>query len=335
MSGSTRLARFAVASLGSSAGGLVVLTALSWAVYRVLGIGFLNSYNLFTLSQLASETAIIGFSQLVVVVLGRLNLAVGAIGVCVAMATGWMIGVAGMPVLVGLALGVVLGAGLGALLGLIELATGLSSFIVTLAMSSIYVGIVLIASGGAAISTIPPSLAAWSDETLFGPALSILVIPALATTALLWALFHRSTWGWKMLAVGANQRAAMLSGVGVTGVVVGSFALSGALAGIAALIETSRVAAALPSLGTGWLLSSLVVPILGGTALSGGSVSILGALVAALFLESINSGLVSLDVPAYWQQFAQSAVLLAAVIADQVRRRRPRTLMLPTGHAVL
>ena len=183
----------------------------------------------------------------------------------------------------------------------------------------------LIASGGAAISTIPPSLAAWSDETLFGPALSVVVVPALVITALLLVLFHRSTWGWKMLAVGANQRTAMLSGVGVTGVVGGGFALSGALAGVAALIETTRVAAALPSLGTGWSLSSLVVPILGGTALSGGAVSILGALVAALFLESINSGLVSLDVPAYWQQFAQSAVLLAAVIADQIRRRRPRT----------
>ena len=79
MSDLSVLARLVARGLGSSAGGLLLLTAVSWAVYQVLGTGFLNSYNLFTLSQLAAETAIIGFSQLVVVVLGRLNLAVGAI----------------------------------------------------------------------------------------------------------------------------------------------------------------------------------------------------------------------------------------------------------------
>lgn len=322
--------RLAVGSR-SNAGSLLALTALSWLIYRTFGEGFLNSYNLFTLSQLAAETAIIGFSQLVVVVIGRLNLAVGAIGVAVAMSTGWMVGIVGVSPVLGLLLGLVLGSLLGALLGLLELATGLSSFIVTLAMSSIYVGIVLIASGGAAISSITPSITGFSDDTLFIPAVSMLVVPALLITALLSGLYHRSTWGWEMLAVGANQRAAELSGVGVPRIVVGSFALSGTLSAVAALIEMSRVASSLPSLGISWLLPSLVVPILGGTVLSGGSVSIAGALVAALFVESINSGLVSLDVPAYWQQFAQSIVLLIAVVAGQ--RHRARAGSDPTTHA--
>jgi ribose transport system permease protein len=317
----------------STAGGLLVLTAVSWLIYQTLGDGFLSSFNLFTLSQLAAETAIIGFSQLVVVVVGRLNLAVGAIGVVVVMSTGWMVGVASIPPLPGLLLGLVLGGALGALLGVLELITGLSSFIVTLAMSSIYIGVVLIASGGAAISSIPPVITNFSNDILLSPALSQLVVPALVITALLWVLYHRSTWGWKMLALGANQRAAELSGVRVSSLIVGSFALSGVLAAVAALIEMSRVASSLPSLGVGWLLSSLVVPILGGTALVGGSVSIGGALVAALFIESINSGLVSLNVPAYWQQFAQSIVLLIAVIADQTRRTHHGRPTLPEPNA--
>jgi len=321
--GSSRLRDTLAGALRSNTGGLVVLTAASWLVYRSLGEGFLSSYNLFTLSQLAAQTAIIGFSQLVILALGRLNLAVGAIGVCVAMATGWMVGVAGLPPLVGLVLGLLLGTLLGGLLGLVELLTGLSSFIVTLAMSSIYIGVVLILSRGDAISTIPMAITDFSNVELFGPALSQLVVPALLVTIVLWLLFNRSVFGWMMLSVGANQRAAELSGISVPRVLVGSFALSGLLAGIAAMIEVSRVASALPSLGTGWLLASLLVPILGGTTLAGGAVSVTGALVAAVFIESINSGLVSLNVSAYWQQFAQSIVLLVAVIADQIRRHRP------------
>jgi ribose transport system permease protein len=125
-----------------------------------------------------------------------------------------------------------------------------------------------------------------------------------------------------MLAVGANQRAAELSGIPVPRIVIMSFALSGLLAGVAGLMEMARVSAALPSLGTDWLLLAFIVPILGGTPLAGGAVSIGGALVAAIFIESINSGLVSVDVAPYWQQFAQSIVLLVAVVADQARRRR-------------
>ena len=270
----------------SSTGMLLALTALSWLAYRALGDGFLSSYNLFTLSQLASETLLIGFSQLVIVVIGRLNLAVGALGVAAVMATGWLMAAAGVDPRLALPLGIAFGGLLGLVLGCLELATGLGSFIVTLAMSSIIVGAVLILSGGAAISTIPSAVADFSNDTLFTPALSWLAVPALVAAALLWLLYHRTVWGWRMLAVGANQRAAELSGVRVRDTVLASFALSGMLAAGAGLLEMSRVAAALPSLGVGWLLSSLVVPVLGGTALAGGSVSVTGALVAAVFIET-------------------------------------------------
>lgn len=313
----------------SNAGMLLILTALSWVAYQALGNGFLSSYNLFTLSQIASETLLIGFSQLVVVVIGRLNLAVGALGVAAVMATGWLMTAAGLDPWLALPLGVAFGGLLGLGLGWLELVTGLGSFVVTLAMSSIIVGTVLILSGGAAISTIPSAVADFSNDTLFTPALSWLIMPALAAAALLWLLYHRTVWGWRMLAVGANQRAAELSGVRVRTTVMASFALSGVLAASAGLMEMSRVAAALPSLGVGWLLSSLVVPILGGTALTGGSVSVAGALVSAVFIESIDSGLVSLDVPTYWQQFAEAMVLLVAVLADHAARRRPRRRFRP------
>ncbi|WP_429401324.1 ABC transporter permease [Paraburkholderia sp. MM5482-R1] len=302
----------------------MLLTVISWGVYQTLGDGFLSNFNLFTLSQLAAETTIIGFAQLVVIVIGRLNLAVGAVGVSVVMFTGWLVGQLNVDPVLGIVAGLLLGSLLGAVMGWLELRTGLNSFIVTLAVQSIYVGAVLILSGGASVSALPASIAVVGSGTLFAPSLSLLVIPVVVVAVLLWCLYHRSSLGWKMLAVGANQRAAELGGVAVPRVVITSFALSGLLSGVAAVMEMTRVSAALPSLGTDWLLSAFVVPILGGTMLAGGSVSIGGAAAAAVFLESINSGLVSLNVAAYWQQFAQALILLVAVVVDQARRGRQR-----------
>lgn len=322
--GSTRRLRF-LGLMQSNTSGLIILTALSWTIYQAVGEGFLSSFNLFSLSQLAAQTAIIGFAQLVVLAIGRLNLAVAAIAVTVVMFTGWLIGVIGIPPLLGIPAGLVLGAAIGAFTGWLELKTGLQSFIVTLAMQSVCIGAVLIISRGVSVSTLPASMTSFGGAMLFVPELSVLVVPALLSAGFLWYLYLRTALGWKMLAVGANQRAAELSGVAVPHVVILSFAISGSLAGAAGLMEMARVAAALPSLGAGWLLASFIVPILGGTALAGGSVSVGGALVAAIFIASVNSGLVSINVEAYWQQFAQAAVLLLAVLLDQLRRRKWRT----------
>ncbi len=304
------------------AAGLLVLTAASWLVYDRAGEGFLSSFNLFTLSQLFAETAVIGAAQLVVVAIGQLNLAVGALGVVCVMSTGWMTGVAGWPVWIAVPLGLLEGAACGALIGVLERATGLGSFIVTLAMASILSGLVLILSAGGAISTLPISVVNFGADQFLFPALSLLILPAAIVFAGLWLLYRRTAWGWQMLSVGANARAAELSGVPTFRVVVASFALSGLLCAIAADLEMSRVASALPSLGTDWLLLAFIVPILGGTPLRGGAVALGGALVAALFVVSINSGLVSVGIAAYWQEFAQGSVLLLAVIADRLTRLR-------------
>ncbi|MBE7210110.1 MAG: ABC transporter permease [Gluconacetobacter diazotrophicus] len=303
------------------AAGLLLLTALSWIVYARLGEGFLSSFNLFTLSQLLAETAVIGAAQLVVVAIGHLNLAVGAVGVVVAMSTGWMLGVAGLPTALAIPLGLAEGAILGALMGVLERITGLGSFIVTLAMASILSGAVLIASGGGAISTLPEAVTAFGADPMLLPSLSWLLLPAVLVFAFLWLLYRRSVAGWQMLSVGANERAAALSGVPTFRIVVSSFALSGLFSAVAAMLELSRVASALPSLGTDWLLLAFIVPILGGSPLRGGAVALGGALLAALFIVSINSGLVSLGVSAYWQEFAQGVVLLLAVFADRLFRR--------------
>ena len=318
--GARALSRVRLPTFTTTAG-LLGLTAASWVVYAWVGEGFLSSFNLFTLSQLVAETAVIGAAQLVVVAIGRLNLAVGAIGAIVVMSTGWLVGPAGVPLFPALVVGLAEGAVCGAAMGALERVTGLDSFVVTLAMASIYTGIVLIVTGGEAVSALPASLTDFGSDPLLLQSLSRLIVPTMIVYGGLWLLYRRTRTGWEMLAVGANERAAALGGVATGPVVVLTFGLSGALSGGAAIMEMARVASALPSLGTDWLLLAFIVPVLGGTALRGGAVALGGALAATLFVVSINSGLVSLGVNAYWQEFAQAIVLLSAILVERAVRR--------------
>src|SRR5690625_4911020 len=160
---------------------------------------------------------------------------------------------------------------------------------------------------------------------MLGTVLSLHVFPALLVIFIIWSLYTRTTFGRKSLAVGANQAAAKLSGIRVTWIVIASFALSGLLSSVAALLEVSRVAAALPTIGNNWLLTAFIIPILGGTSLKGGNVSVGGAIVAAIFLASISAGLISVGVPTFWQQLVLGAILLLTVIFDVFRRREKPT----------
>jgi ribose transport system permease protein len=122
-----------------------------------------------------------------------------------------------------------------------------------------------------------------------------------------------------MLAVGANRRAAELSGIPVGRTLQTGHALSGLLAGLVGVLSVARLASALPSIGSDWVLPSFLAPVLGGTLLSGGVVSVAGTLLGGVLVESITNGLNLLQVNSFWVLFFQGIVLLLAVFIDRLR----------------
>ncbi|MBL8592451.1 MAG: ABC transporter permease, partial [Devosia sp.] len=136
----------------------------------------------------------------------------------------------------------------------------------------------------------------------------------------LYLLFKHSTLGRQILAVGANPRAAEMSGIPVDRTIVFVHALSGALAAAAALMLTSRLAAAMPAVaGDDWLLPSFLAPVIGGTALSGGIVSVVGTILGALLVSTIRSGLLVLEIGNFWLPLFLGAFLLAAILIERGR----------------
>ncbi len=321
--------------------GLFSVILVFWLVFVVFAQGFLSPITTFGMSRSIAITTVIGLAQMVVLSIGQMNLAVGAIGGMVGVATGWMMQALGLPIWVAIAGGLLLGTIIGWLNGFLVTRTGIHSFIVTLAMGSVVTGLVFILTKAEAFRDLPAAYTGFGKLRLVEfewLALSPLFFLALAATAAVYLLYRGTVIGRQMLATGANERAARLSGVPVASVVCATHALSGFLSALAGIMLVSRLGSALPSVGEDWLLPSFAAPIVGGTLLSGGAVSVIGTFLGAVLIDSVSVGLTLLNVPSFWIQLFIGLVLLLAVLLDRARtvgiaRGRLGALTAPPGAA--
>jgi len=303
---------------GSTQLGLFVILVLLWVIFSFASSGFLSKFNLNSLMRLVAVDVVVGFSQMVVLATGGMNLSVGAIGVCAVMFSGYLMQVLGWPIPFAIVGTLALGVALGGLNGLAIVLTRVNAFVVTLASASLFTGGMLILSKAVPLNQLPPDFGAFG-RLMVGP-VPALSLTALAIGVLLLILFRYMTIGRQLLAVGANGRAARMSGVPVDRVTVYAHALSGALAAAAALLLTSRLGTAMPAgAGDDWLLPSFLAPVIGGTALAGGAVSVVGTILGALLVATIRSGLLVLQIGNFWLQLFLGAFLLAAILVERAR----------------
>ena len=305
------------ASISTQIGLCLVLTFL-WISLSAAEPGFLSKFNLNSLGRSASVDVVVGFAQMVVLASGGMNLSVGAIGVCAVMANGYFLQVLGLPIYAGSIATLGLGGLLGLLNGVAIAKTNVSSFIVTLASASLFGGGMLIVNKGVPFDGLPPSISAFGRMDI-GP-VPVLVPIALAIGVLLHILFAHTALGRQILAVGGSIRVAEMSGIEVNHIVMVVHVLSGVLAAAAALILTARTGAAMPAAaGNDWLLPSFLGPVIGGTLLSGGRISVTGAILGALLVATMRSGLLIMQVGSFWLQFFLGIFLLASVMFERSR----------------
>jgi ribose transport system permease protein len=303
--------------------GLIVLIVVFAILFASLSPAFLSKFSLFALGRTAAVNIVIGFAMMVVIVTGGLNLAVGAIGVSAAMFGGWLMQGAGLHWAPAVAGGLALGAALGALNGVVIVRTGLHSFIITLATMSIIFGAMIFLTQAESYREISPAFSGFGGLRFGGFVPAVLVL-SLAVGVAIWVMYAFTALGREILAAGANPAAAALSGIRVERTIVWSHALSGALAGLAGFMLVARTGAAIPSmagqLGQDWLLPAFLAPVLGGTLLTGGRVSVLGTALGGFLVTMLTAGLLLMQVGAFWIQTFLGLLLLAAVLLDLGRR---------------
>ncbi len=302
---------------------LAVLVLLECAVLAVLEPNFLTEFNLYVLLRGLAVTLTVAFAQLVVLAVGQLNLSIGAIGGMVAVCTGGMMEVWGVPTLPAIALGLLLGAAAGFLNGIVTTRTGINGFVITLATASAFTGITIGLNDAEPFYNLPARYVAFGQARI-GPFPLIGIVTVIVVAALT-LLFNRMLLGRQILAVGGNARAATLSGIPAGRIVVVVHVLSGLLSAIAAILLMARLGSAQPSIGSDWLLPSFAIPIVGGIALTGGSASVVSAVLAAFLIALIENGLVLTKADPYWIQFLLGAIILGAVGLNRMHltMRRP------------
>jgi ribose transport system permease protein len=314
-----RLPRFI--RIGSGQMGLLAIVVVLWAIFSLRAPGFLSHFNLNSLGRSLGIDIVVGFSQMVVLATGGMNLSVGAIGVCSVMTIGYLLQTLGLPIPVAICGGLALSALLGWINGFAIVKSGVNSFIATLATANLFSGGMLILSKAQLFTALPPEVGAFGQAHIGG--LPTLLVVALGIGAALIVLYGFTVLGRQLLAAGANSRAAAMSGVPVDRMVIVAHTLSGFLAGAAGVLLVTKIGGALPSAaGDEWLLPSFLGPVLGGTLLSGGIVSVIGSVIGAALVTTIRSGLLLLQVGNFWLQLFLGVALLGAVMIERYRSVR-------------
>ena len=297
--------------------GLAVAIVIGAGVLSFLTPNFLTEFNIYVMLRSFCVGLLIGFAQMVTLGVGQMNIAVGAIGGLVAIVFGGMMEVLGVPLVLAVPIAIAVGGLCGLINGLLTVRTGINGFIITLATASAFTGINLGITESIPFYKMPPALTAFGEDRFFF--LPYLLIAPLVVAALLGLFFARTVPGRQLLAVGGNAHAAELSGISRNRIIVLAHVLSGTLAGTAAVLAVAQLGSAQPSIGTDWLLLSFAAPIIGGAALTGGYLSVLGTMFAVVLIALIENGMVLAKVDPYWVQFLLGALILAAVWLNRWR----------------
>jgi ribose transport system permease protein len=291
--------------------GLAAAIVIGAGALAFIAPNFLTEFNLYVMLRSLSVGLLVAFAQMITLGVGQMNIAVGAIGGLVAVAFGGIMEVYGCPIALAVPLALAIGALGGLINGVLTVRTGINAFIITLATASAFTGINFGLTGSIPFYKMPPALVAFGDQHV--SALPYLLVAPLSVAALRALFFSRTPPGRRLLAFGGNPHAAELSGISRERVVVSAHVLSGLLAAVAAVLAVAQLGSAQPTIGGDWLLLSFAAPIIGGAALTGGYISVLGTMFAVFLIGLIQNGMVLAKVDPYWVQFVLGALILAAV----------------------
>ncbi|MBO6507737.1 MAG: ABC transporter permease [Roseibium sp.] len=296
--------------------------------FSIASPNFMQTSNMIAILQATSVNGVLAVAATLVIITGGIDLSVGTLMTFCAVIAGVVLTNLGMPLPIGVLAAIGAGAFCGLCSGTFVAKMKIPPFIATLGMMLILKGLSLVISGTRPIYfNDTPGFDQISRGSLIGdifPALPIpngvliLFIVALAAAYIL----GRTVLGRYTFALGSNEEAVRLSGVNTDFWKMSVYSLAGAICGIAGILIASRLNSAQPALGLGYELEAIAAVVIGGTSLSGGRGTVLGTLIGALIMAVLTNGLRVLSVAQEWQTVVTGAIIILAVYADMVRKKK-------------
>jgi len=299
---------------------LVVTSLITSAIYPVTFPTFENFSQI--LLNLSIDT-IVAVGMMLLLISGAFDLSVGSIVAFTGCLTAYLMHFHGVPVPVALAGGMLGALLVGFINGYLIAYQNINPMIQTLAMMGIVRGCALLVSGSG-IQNLPYWFNAIGQSKLLGIQMPIWYM--LATIGIFTFLFNKTIFFRRYYYIGGNERAADLSGIRVKKMKMIGFIISALLAGFAGILLSSRLGAALPTMGRGLELRVITAVILGGATLTGGYGKIPGALLGALFMGLIANIMVIARISGYWQEIILGLILIATLWVDKYLQRKYSTV---------
>jgi ribose transport system permease protein len=291
---------------------------------------FLSVSQLKSIVQQAVYVGIIAGGMAFLISMREIDLSVGAIfGLSVVTAA--LLMAHGMDAWLAAVLGIGAGVAAGLLNAILAQVIAIPTIVATLATMSMYRGLALALSKGQPVANLPVESHFF---TIFGgnaAGLPVSVWVLIGFTIVLTAVLRLTPFGYRVRAIGSNPEAATFSGISIPRVRVQTLVMIGALSGVAAMLGLAFFESGDPNLGTGFELQAIAAAVIGGTPLRGGSATVVGAVLGAILLNAVTSGLAYFNVPVNWSSFATGLVILIAVALDSLIRSRRRATQVGLG----
>lgn len=310
-------------------GVLVALIVLA-LLLAIATPNFLNPRNLLNVGRQVSLIGIMAVGMTFVLVAREIDLSIGATYALAGLVMGMLL-LAGWGLIASTLVGLAVGTLVGVVNGVLSTYGQLPSFITTLGMMSVARGVALLITNGQPVAIndsagLPQStLDAFyflGQGRIFGVLpmqLAFFIVVALVG----WFLLSRTIFGFRIYAVGGNDKAARTSGMKVFNIKIWAFTLMGFLAGLAGILGLSFLPSSQAGrTGIGLELDVIAATVIGGASLSGGEGTMLGTVLGVLIIGVLRNGLVLLGISPFWQETAIGLVIILAVGIDKWSKRR-------------
>ena len=299
---------------------VVAATLILIVILSIGSSSFLNPYNIFNVLRTSSENYFIAMAQAMVLIVGGMNLSIGGIGGLAVITVGFTIEVLGFHPLIAVALAFLVGSSCGLINGVLITKLRINGFVVTLATLYIFTGFVKGSTAGYPFSKIPAGFAFLAKTDVFGifPLIFVIMLVALVFFTI---FFKYSVFGRKLLATGGSIEAAKMSGINTDRMIIYANVISGVIAAAVGVFYISKMRTASPLVGGDWLISSFAVAVIGGTALTGGKITMVGLTASCILITIIRNGLIMFKTNPYFEQCFLGLIIIAAVILEVFRER--------------
>jgi ribose transport system permease protein len=291
---------------------------------------FATQQNLFNVTRNFAFVGIIAIGMTAVIIIGGIDLSVGAVLVLSGMVVGMTMN-AGMSIWLAVPLALAAALAVGAFNGVLIAYVGVPPFVVTLGMLSIARSLAMVLSNNRMVYSFGPDQPALL--TLGGgfvelalpfvdsirvpnPLVFLLVLLVIASLTFRW-----TRWGRYLFAIGGNERAAVVNGVPVKVIKVSVYMVCALCAGLAGILEVGWLGTITTGLGQGMELSVIAAAVIGGANLSGGIGTAFGGVIGAALIEVIRNSLTLLGISTFWQGTFVGSFIVIAVLFDRLRAR--------------